>query len=116
MGRRCNELGIEFPALFILSTYLIGLTFIYLGYRIWAKQQISLIGSNVKLKNAEKLNTVCTLTGIYSILLGALVMSIPAFNLFFNLFTIMFIVGMALIGSAIFWVSLQKIYFVPFIK
>ncbi|MCM3538679.1 hypothetical protein [Priestia endophytica] len=107
-------MDIEFPVWFILSTYLIGLTFIYLGYRICAKQQLSLIGSGVKLKNAEKLNTVCKLTGIYSVVLGTLVMAIPMFNLFFNLFIIMFIVGITIIASTIFWFALQKIYFVPF--
>ncbi|MED4074375.1 hypothetical protein [Priestia endophytica] len=109
-------MDIEFPAWFILLTYLMGLTFIYLGYRIWAKQQTSIIGSNVKLKNAEKLNTFCKLAGIYSTVLGALVMAIPTFNLFFNLFIIMVIVGIALIGSAIFWFALQKIYLVPLTK
>lgn len=109
-------MDIEFPVWFILLTYLMGLTFIYLGYRVWAKRQISLIGSRVTLKNAEKLNTVCKLTGIYSIVLGVLIMSIPTFNLFLNLFIIMFIIGITLIGSAIFWFALQKIYFVPFTK
>ncbi|MFP3888213.1 hypothetical protein [Priestia filamentosa] len=109
-------MDIEFPAWLILSTYLIGLTFIYLGYRICAKQQLSLIGSRVKLKNAEKLNTVCKLTGIYSVVLGALIMAIPMFKLFLDLFIIMFMVGIMIIASAIFWFTLQKIYFVPFTK
>ncbi|MBG9812046.1 hypothetical protein ABD68_10575 [Bacillus endophyticus] len=109
-------MDIEFPAWFILSTYLMGLTFIYLGYRICAKQKLSLIGNGVKLKKAEKLNTVCKLTGIYSVVLGVLVMAIPMLNLFFNLFIIMCIVGITIIASAIFWLTLQKIYFVPFTK
>lgn len=100
---------IDLPIWFILSTNLLGFTFLYLGYKIWSRKQISLLGNIGKLK--KDLNIVCKLTSLYSFVLGAIVMNIPMVNLLFDFHAVILLVAVAMIGSIIFWFILQKVYF-----
>ncbi|MFS0752150.1 hypothetical protein [Oceanobacillus sp. 1P07AA] len=102
---------IDLPIWFILSTNLLGFIFIYLGYRIWSRKQISLLGNIGKLKEEKYLNTVCKLSSVYSLVLGAIVMIIPMVNLLFDFLAVIILVGGGIIGSIIFWTTLQKVYF-----
>ncbi|WP_373893189.1 hypothetical protein [Virgibacillus sp. CBA3643] len=101
---------------FNLTTYFLGITFLFLGYKIKAKKQISLLGNIGELKKKDNLNTVCTLACVYSVLLGASIIVIPVVNLVLNLYAVMALVGLAIIGSMIFWLILSRVYFSPSVK
>lgn len=104
------------PIWFNLTTYFLGVAFLFLGYKIKSKRQISLLGSIGKLKKEKDLNTVCKLSSVYSVLLGANIITIPIVNLVFNLYIVMALVGVAIVGSMIFWLTLSKVYFTPSAK
>ncbi|TKG98826.1 DUF3784 domain-containing protein, partial [Peribacillus simplex] len=77
------------PAWFILITYIMGGAFIYVGYRLWFKKQIKLLGSYAKLKRKQDKDLVCKFSGIYTISLGLFILVIPIINLFQNLMNIL---------------------------
>ncbi|HEY4600657.1 MAG TPA: hypothetical protein VIG73_05195 [Cerasibacillus sp.] len=68
------------------------------------------------MKKEKDLNTVCKLTSVYSVLLGASIITIPIVNLVFNLYGVMVLVGVAIVGTMIFWLTLSKVYFIPSAK
>ena len=74
-----------------------------------------MLGRIGKLKKKD-LNTVCKLSSVYSVLLGANIITIPIVNLVFNLYIVMALVGVAIVGSMIFWLTLSKVYFTPSAK
>lgn len=101
------------PIWFNLTVYFLGIVFMFFGYIIRSGKQISLLGNIGKLKKEKDINTVCKLTSVYLLVLGAGIISIPMVGFFFNFYAVLATVGAAIIGSVIFWLTLSKIYFTP---
>lgn len=97
---------------FNITTYFLGVVFLYLGYRIRSRKQISLLGNIGELKKKKHLNAVCKLTSFYSLFLGATFIITPIVYLVFNLYAVMAMIGVAIVVSLIFWLTLSKVYFI----
>lgn len=107
---------VHLPVWFNLLTYFLGMMFLYLGYKIWSKKEITMLGNMGKLKEEKDLNTVCHLASAYSFVLGAVIISIPLVNVLIDFYAVIALVGIAFIGSMIFWFTLPKVFFIPSAK
>lgn len=99
---------LDLPDWFILITFLFGCTFIFLGYRLLFKKQISLLGGYAKYRDENEKALLCKYVGNYMIGLGIVIFVLPVFNLYFATQNLLLFVGAVFALSVIFWTIISK--------
>ena len=98
----------DLPNWFILFTYLLGCTFMFLGYLLFFKKQSGLLGDYAKNRDENEKDFLCRYVGIYMMGLGIIIFALPVLNIYFTIPNLLAFIGVVLTLSVMFWTILSK--------
>ncbi|MDX8047114.1 hypothetical protein SH601_14070 [Gracilibacillus sp. S3-1-1] len=104
---------VQLPIWFIFIAHILGVVLVFLGLRIWIKEETFLIESIGVMKEGKDITTLCKFVGQYSVALGVIILALPLLHYWIDSIGVLIIITSVLIISVIFWATIHRQFFIP---